>query len=114
MANSLLYFIHHLCWRVVSVCVILHLFLEMDCNCFCVMCFLSLSIYLIFPNEHRLETQVDVGNVVHLLSDNGGPHPCTDFDIVVSDDSGHIVVNPDLLLSGTTILSGVNCPRRYR
>ncbi|KAL8576064.1 hypothetical protein ACOMHN_001414 [Nucella lapillus] len=52
---------------------------------------------------------------VHSVSvdgDNDGNDDEDDHTIVISDHQGQIVVNPDLLLSGTTIVSGVYCLRR--
>ncbi|XP_076435197.1 DNA replication ATP-dependent helicase/nuclease DNA2-like [Babylonia areolata] len=67
------------------------------------------------------DTHVEPGDIVHLLlwgqgqywgqSDDNG----NDDDeglMIVDDHQGQIIVNPDLLLSGTTIVSGVYCLRR--
>ncbi|KAK7487914.1 hypothetical protein BaRGS_00020815 [Batillaria attramentaria] len=60
------------------------------------------------------DTHVQEGDVVHVLSDSNqsGPNTTQNGVLVVSDTQGQIVVNPDLLLSGTVIVSGVYCLRR--
>ena len=66
---------------------------------------------------------MEPGDVVHFLLEAGGaaggaaPSPGGRDDegddvIVIDDDGAQVVVNPDLLLSGTAIVSGVYCLRR--
>ncbi|KAK7088075.1 hypothetical protein V1264_022042 [Littorina saxatilis] len=60
------------------------------------------------------DTHIAAGDIVHFLPREGHTPVLhdSDDDIVIDDDGGHMVVNPDLLLSGTTIVSGVYCLRR--
>lgn len=68
----------------------------------------------------RSDTHLESGDIVHFLLD-GGAHKANPGDdsgeendaIVIDDDQGQVVVNPDLLLSGTAIVSGVYCLRRF-
>ncbi len=50
------------------------------------------------------ETKIDQGDIVNILS--------VDSDMVIDDLNGLIVVNPDLLISGTSIVSTLFCMRK--
>lgn len=52
------------------------------------------------------------GDIVNILGDRGQSVENERNVMIVNNSSGQIVVNPDLLLSGTTIVSGVHCLRR--
>lgn len=47
------------------------------------------------------------GDIVHVVFDHVGQ------DHVIDNQQGLLVVNPDLLISGTTVVSTVQCMRRY-
>ncbi|XP_046339040.2 DNA replication ATP-dependent helicase/nuclease DNA2-like [Haliotis rufescens] len=53
-----------------------------------------------------MDSHVSEGDIVHVLAD------CSDGVYHVTDRAGVIVVCPDLLLSGTSVVSGVFCMRR--
>ncbi|XP_067672136.1 DNA replication ATP-dependent helicase/nuclease DNA2-like [Haliotis asinina] len=53
-----------------------------------------------------MDSHVSEGDIVHVFAD------CTDGVYHVTDQAGLIVVCPDLLLSGTSVVSGVFCMRR--
>ncbi|XP_061420867.1 DNA replication ATP-dependent helicase/nuclease DNA2 isoform X2 [Lethenteron reissneri] len=62
---------------------------------------------------------VSVGDVLHLdgaveVPPRGGEEGtgATAALLEVTSDAGFVVVNPDLLLSGTTVANGIRCPRR--
>nr|XP_032806001.1 DNA replication ATP-dependent helicase/nuclease DNA2 [Petromyzon marinus] len=64
---------------------------------------------------------VSVGDVLHLdgaveVPLRGGEEATcasvTAAVLEVTNDAGFVVVNPDLLLSGTTVTNGIRCPRR--
>ena len=54
----------------------------------------------------RVDTEVERGDVVNVLAEqeNG--------KFFVDDKKGLVVVNPDILLSGTLVVSAVFCPRK--
>ena len=56
----------------------------------------------------RMDTHVGAGDIVHIHGDLGSDGPYR-----ITDDSGLIVVHPDLLISGTSVVSGVQCMRRW-
>lgn len=60
----------------------------------------------------RSDTHVQPGDTVNILVDRGQSVANERNVMIVNNSSGQIVVNPDLLLSGTTIVSGVHCLRR--
>lgn len=65
----------------------------------------------------RSDTHLESGDIVHFLL-GGRAHKASlgdeeDGVIVIDDNQGQVVVNPDLLLSGTAIVSGVYCLRRF-
>lgn len=60
----------------------------------------------------RSDTHVQPGDIVNILVDRGQSVANERNVMIVNNSSGQIVVNPDLLLSGTTIVSGVHCLRR--
>ena len=71
-------------------------------------------IYLIFKGImcfffERCDTHVRVDDIIHVTGDfDVTTNTCT-----VSDNSHNfIVVNPDLLISGTSVVSGLHCMRR--
>lgn len=57
---------------------------------------------------YRMDTHVAVGDVVHILDPDEDPSGI----LRISEMKGLIVVNPDLLISGTSVVSGVHCMRR--
>jgi hypothetical protein len=65
---------------------------------------------------NRYDTHLQAGDVVNLLLTGDG-HSANSLDlqgldVVIDDGQGQIIVNPDLLLSGTTVVSGVFCLRK--
>ncbi|GFO46493.1 hypothetical protein PoB_007299800 [Plakobranchus ocellatus] len=53
-----------------------------------------------------VDTKVEKGDIVNVLADSNNGK------FVVDDKNGLIVVSPDLLLSGTLVVSAVFCPRK--
>ncbi len=49
------------------------------------------------------------GAIVHVI----GAAVSSSGEMVIDNSSGLLVVNPDLLISGTTVVSTVQCMRRY-
>ena len=54
-----------------------------------------------------MDSLVCEGDVVHVQA------PFTDGHARISDSAGLLVVNPDLLISGTTVVSACFCMRKY-
>jgi len=57
----------------------------------------------------RYDTAVNPGDVVNIVGEFDANGVCR-----ITDQSNYIVVNPDRLLSGTSIVSSVHCMRRYQ
>ena len=55
----------------------------------------------------RADTHIAVGDVVNVLGSFDSDNTC-----MVTDSQNLIVVNPDLLISGTSVVSGVFCMRK--
>ena len=49
------------------------------------------------------------GDIIHVTS----AQQVADDTCIVSDNGGFIVVNPDLLISGTSVVSAVYCMRKW-
>lgn len=69
--------------------------------------FIFLVLVCVFRVFFRYETFVDVNNIVNVIGKFDENGRCR-----VSNNENFIVVEPDLLLSGTSIVSSVYCPRR--
>ncbi len=59
-----------------------------------------------FPS--RADTDVKEGDTVHIIGEFDESEHCD-----INNDQNMIIVNPDLLISGTTVVSTVHCMRRY-
>ena len=55
---------------------------------------------------YRLDTHVQAGDVVNILA------KFQDNACHITDSEGLLIVNPDALLSGTTVVSSVFCMRK--
>ena len=58
--------------------------------------------------DTRCDTQVSPGDIIHVTS----AQQVADDTCIVSDNGGFVVVNPDLLISGTSVVSAVYCMRK--
>ena len=58
-------------------------------------------------SNYRFHTHIDVGDIVNVLGSFNLNNVCT-----ITDTQNLIVVNPDLLISGTAVVSGVFCMRK--
>ena len=56
---------------------------------------------------YRVDTNVEEGDIVHVIADFDEHNHC-----VITDTLGQLIVNPDVLISGTTVVSGLFCMRK--
>ena len=55
----------------------------------------------------RHHANINVGDVVNIVGDFNDDKVCR-----VTNDENFVVVNPDILVSGTSVVSSVGCMRR--
>ena len=60
----------------------------------------------------RAEVDVRPGDFLRILNDNGSPAKLDWSKTIVIDSTKLIVLNPDTLISGTTVSNAIGCLRR--